>query len=68
MDLKRHYRRYPIEKDPGTTVGDKEPHRTGRIGWLRATVLKVNRRANEMASVEEADAFSAAPLCTEVLQ
>jgi hypothetical protein len=34
----------------------------------RAALEKLNRRANEMAPVREADAFSTAPLCTEVLQ
>jgi VIT1/CCC1 family predicted Fe2+/Mn2+ transporter len=44
MDLKRHSRRRrQIEKAPGTPpVGNKERHRTGRIGWLRATVLGAN--------------------------
>jgi VIT1/CCC1 family predicted Fe2+/Mn2+ transporter len=44
MDLKRHSRRRrQIEKAPGMPpVGNKERHRTGRIGWLRATVLGAN--------------------------
>jgi hypothetical protein len=34
----------------------------------REALEKLNRRANEMAPVGQADAFSAAPLCTEVFQ
>ena len=34
----------------------------------REALEKLNRRANEMAPVGDADAFAAAPSCTEVLQ
>jgi integrase len=39
-----------------------------KLRMKREALEKLNRRANEMAPVGEADAFSAAPLCTEVLQ
>jgi integrase len=39
-----------------------------KLRMKREALEKLNRRANEMASVGEADAFSATPLCTEVLQ
>jgi VIT1/CCC1 family predicted Fe2+/Mn2+ transporter len=43
MDLKRHSRRqHQIENASGMLAGNKERHRTGRIGWLRATVLGAN--------------------------
>ncbi|MGA8145771.1 MAG: hypothetical protein WB987_17940, partial [Candidatus Acidiferrales bacterium] len=39
-----------------------------KLRMKREALEKLNRRANEMATVGEADAFSTAPLCTEVLQ
>ena len=39
-----------------------------KLRMKREALEKLNRRANEMVSVREADAFSIAPLCTEVLQ
>src|SRR6204780_410465 len=39
-----------------------------KLRMKREALEKLNRRANEMAPVGEADAFSAAPLCTEVVQ
>jgi vacuolar iron transporter family protein len=43
MDLKRHSRRrHQIKKALRILVGNKKRHRTGRIGWLRATVLGAN--------------------------
>jgi hypothetical protein len=39
-----------------------------KLRMKREALEKLNRRANEMAPVGEADAFSTAPLCTEVLQ
>jgi integrase len=39
-----------------------------KLQMKREALEKLNRRANEMASVGEADGFSATPLCTEVLQ
>jgi len=39
-----------------------------KLRMKREALEKLSRRANEMAPVGEADAFSAAPLCTEVLQ
>jgi integrase len=39
-----------------------------KLRMKREALEKLNRRANEMAPVGEAGAFSAAPLCTEVLQ
>jgi integrase len=39
-----------------------------KLRMKREALEKLNRRANEMVSVGEADVFSTAPLCTEVLQ
>src|ERR1700733_210544 len=39
-----------------------------KLRMKREALQKLNRRANEMAPLGEADAFSTAPLCTEVLQ
>ena len=39
-----------------------------KLRMKREALEKLNRRANEMAPVGEADAFSTAPLCTEVVQ
>jgi integrase len=39
-----------------------------KLRMKREALEKLNRRANEMAAVGEADAFSTSPLCTEVLQ
>jgi hypothetical protein len=39
-----------------------------KLRMKREALEKLNRRANEMVSVGEADAFSTAPLCSEVLQ
>ena len=39
-----------------------------KLRMKREALEKLNRRANEMAPVGDADAFAAAPLCTEVLQ
>jgi len=39
-----------------------------KLRMKREALEKLNRRANEMAPVGEAHAFSAAPLCSEVLQ
>jgi hypothetical protein len=38
-----------------------------KLRMKREALEKLNRRANEMAPFREARAFSAAPLCTEVL-
>jgi VIT1/CCC1 family predicted Fe2+/Mn2+ transporter len=43
MDLERHFRRgHRIKKASRMAQDKKERHRTGRIGWLRATVLGAN--------------------------
>ena len=39
-----------------------------KLRMKREALEKLNRRANEMVPVGEPDAFSAAPLCTEVVQ
>ena len=39
-----------------------------KLRMKREALEKLNRRANEMAPEGEAHAFSAAPLCTDVLQ
>jgi hypothetical protein len=39
-----------------------------KLRMKREALEKLNRRANDMAPVGEADAFTAAPLCTEALQ
>jgi hypothetical protein len=39
-----------------------------KLRMKREAPEKFNRRANEMTSVREADAFSTAPFCTEVIQ
>jgi integrase len=39
-----------------------------KLRMKREALEKLNRRANEMAPVGDADAFSAAPLCTGVVQ
>ncbi len=39
-----------------------------KLRMKREALEKLNRRANEMTPVGEADAFSTAPLCTEAVQ